>query len=51
MKPAKAVYGLAASGRLWWLFVQRNKEFWMDPLTDDKTVFIARKGRVMLIVT
>ncbi len=51
MRLAKAVYGLAARGRLWWqLFVCRNKEFRMEPLTDDETMFIAKKGWAMLIV-
>jgi hypothetical protein len=44
MRLKKAVYGLAASGRLWWkLFVRRNKEFGMEALTDDETAFIVRR--------
>jgi len=41
----RAVYGLAASGRLWWLlFSKKNKEFGMTSVTHDDCVFTIRRG-------
>eukprot|EP00961_Rhodomonas_salina_P023279 312860-Rhodomonas_salina.1 len=41
----KAVYGLGASGRLWWqTFMQKNKDFGMTSITSDDCVFSIRRG-------
>eukprot|EP00961_Rhodomonas_salina_P268725 3631492-Rhodomonas_salina.1 len=47
----KAVYGLGASGRLWWqTFTQKNKDFGMTSITSDDCVFSIRRGESVLIV-
>eukprot|EP00961_Rhodomonas_salina_P159557 2148696-Rhodomonas_salina.1 len=46
----KAVYGLGASGRLWWqTFTQKNKDFGMTSITSDDCVFSIRQGGSVLI--
>eukprot|EP00961_Rhodomonas_salina_P151306 2036860-Rhodomonas_salina.2 len=49
----KAVYGLGASGRLWWqTFTDKNKELGMESITPDDCVFrlTTKDGSVLIIV-
>jgi len=50
MRLKRAVYGLGASGRLWYqLFTQKNREFGMTSITADDCVFSVRRGNSILI--
>eukprot|EP00961_Rhodomonas_salina_P206231 2783921-Rhodomonas_salina.3 len=51
MELRKAVYGLCASGRLWWqTFTQKNRDFGMTSITSDDCVFSIKRGDSVLIV-
>eukprot|EP00961_Rhodomonas_salina_P091400 1230789-Rhodomonas_salina.1 len=51
MELQKAVYGLGASGRLWWqTFTQKNRDFGMTSITSDDCVFSIKQGDSVLIV-
>eukprot|EP00961_Rhodomonas_salina_P155231 2090821-Rhodomonas_salina.1 len=51
MELRKAVYGLGASGRLWWqTFTKKNREFGMTSMTADDCVFKIQSGKSILIV-
>mmetsp|Transcript_62744 Transcript_62744/g.130422 ORF Transcript_62744/g.130422 Transcript_62744/m.130422 type:complete len:654 (-) Transcript_62744:429-2390(-) len=50
MRLVWAVYGLGASGRLWYqLFTQKNRDFGMTLITADDCVFYIRRGKSVLI--
>eukprot|EP00961_Rhodomonas_salina_P282381 3815704-Rhodomonas_salina.1 len=51
MQLRKSVYGLGASGRLWWqTFTKKNKELGMESITADDCVFKLTRWKSVLVV-